>query len=227
MTEPAEPQTPTEPQEPAEAPETPQEPPEAPDAPDTPDEGEERAEASEDEPSTVQPQPKSEKDMEKVFKALDNEAMRHAKRVGDILEEDAQDLIPCELCAKLLPGFRWPVVDEDQRAAVMLAIGFEPKPDLEPDKHAHACPDCHGHGKVATGSKVQGQDALPCLTCGGNGWMGERRQMTTRPAAAPVAAPPWNGPPELAPSDPEREALQKLAKEQGGFIVWSGEPAAT
>jgi hypothetical protein len=227
MTEPVEPQEPPEPDAPVETPETPQEPTEAPDAPDTPGEREETPEEPEDALSSGQPQAKSEKDIEEGLKKLATSATTWRNRVFTIMGGDAQALIPCELCEPIIPGFRWPQVPDERRAAVMLAIGFEPAPDLEPDKHAHACPDCHGHGKVATGSKVQGQDALPCLTCGGNGWMGERRQMTTRPAVAPVAPAPSNGPQPEAPLDPDREAARAAAQAAGFMVIDTQVSAAT
>ena len=227
MTEPAEPQETPTPDVPVEAPETPQEPQEVPDAPDTPDEEDEPAEAPEGPQEPEQPQAKSEREIEKGLQALEREAQWHAKWIGEIMEEDAQHLIRCELCQPLIPGFRWPQVPEDQRAAVMLAIGFEPEPDLLFDKHAHACPDCDGHGKVATGSRVQGQDALPCLTCNGNGWMGERRQMTTRPVAVPAGLQTSDGPPAEVPLDPDREAARAAAQAAGFMVIDTQVSAAT
>ena len=227
MTELPEPQETSTPDVPAGAPESPQEPPEAPDAPDTPDEGDEPVEAPEEPVSNGQPQAKSEKEIEKGLQALEKEAQRHAKRIGEIMEEDAQHLVRCELCQPLIPGFRWPQVPDDQRAAVMLAIGFEPKRQLQPDKRAHACPECAGEGLVDTGSKVQGQDALACIDCGGCGWVGARRDAQVRALNSPMPMETVNGPPGEAPLDPDREAARAAAQAAGFMVIDTQVPAAT
>lgn len=227
MTEPPEPQETPEPDVPVETPETPKEPTEGPETPDTPDEEEEPSEAPEETLSAQQPQGKSETEIEKGLRALEREAQRHAKRVGEIMEEDTQHLLRCELCAPLIPGFRWPQVPEDQRAAVMLAIGFEPQRQLRPDKRAHACPDCDGEGSVATGSKVKGQDALPCIDCVGSGWVGPRRDAPVQAVTPPPPAVAVNGPSGAAAADPERAEFERRAKELGFMVIDTRVPAAT
>jgi hypothetical protein len=219
MTEPQEPQEPTEPQEPVETPTEPVEPAEEPGEGDYPPEEGEPPEGPEETPPSGQPQGKSEKDIEKGLQALEREAQRHAKRVGEIMEEDAQHLLRCELCDPLIPGFRWPLLTEDQRAAVMLAIGFEPEPELLPDTHSAVCPDCDGWGKVATGSHVQGQKALDCLACNGQGWRGPRQTIKVTVTTTASDNVQGNGPQPVPVSDPEREAARKAAEAAGYMII--------
>jgi len=227
MTEPVEPQEPQEPQEPVEAPETPQEPSDEPDRRGAEDGDPAPPEGAEQEPSSGQPQGKSEKEIEKGLQALEREAQRHAKRVGEIMEEDAQHLVRCELCAPLIPGFRWPQVPDDQRAAVMLAIGFDPEPDLRADTQSGVCPDCDGWGQVATGSKVQGQGALPCTSCKGKGWRGPRERQAGSIVQGNIPAEIVNGPQPEAPLDPDREAARAAAQAAGFMVIDTRAPAAT
>jgi len=224
-----EPTEPTEPLEQSEPPEQRDDPgadltltPEEQEQADQDEQGDDAA-PSEDAPA---PEGKSQKEIEKGLRALEREAQRHAKRVAEIMEEDAQHLVLCELCAPLIPGFRWPQVPEDQRAAVMLAIGFDPKPDLLTDKRAHACPDCNGYGLVATGSKVQGQDALACIDCGGSGWVGERRNAPATAVTPPMPAAPSNGPQPEVPLSPDREAAKQAAQAAGFMVIDTQTPAA-
>ena len=63
---------------------------------------------------------------------------------------------------------------------------------LKPDKYSRMCEDCNGEGVTDTRSKVLGQTELPCLDCGGKGWIpiGDER----RGRAAAVV----NGPSRVA-----------------------------
>lgn len=212
---------------PVEAPETPQEPSDEPDRRGAEDGDPPPPESAEQDQSPEQPQAKSEKEIEKGLKALEKEAQRHANRVGEIMEEDAQHLLRCELCAPLIPGFRWPQVPDDQRAAVMLAIGFDPEPDLRSDTQSGVCPGCDGWGQVATGSKVQGQRALPCTSCGGKGWRGPREQAAPQLTPVSPSGAPSNGPPGDVPLDPDREATRAAAQAAGFMVIDTRAPAAT
>src|SRR5512146_2182482 len=49
----------------------------------------------------------SEKEIEQAFKKLGKLREHVANRVGDILGEDAQQLIPCPCCVDIAPGFIW------------------------------------------------------------------------------------------------------------------------
>src|SRR5580765_4251045 len=97
--------------------------------PDDDDETQHEHEQAEQEPEPEQEAraPASEKEIEKANKALEREATAHANRISKIMGEDAQQLIPCERCWPLTPGFHWPLdampVDEAQREAVLASLG--------------------------------------------------------------------------------------------------------
>ena len=167
----------------------------------------------------------SEKEIEKRNQALDKEAIRHAKRVAEIVGDDIAALVPCELCAPIIPGFHFTFVPDEQRAAVMLALGLSSVGQYEKDRHSDACGDCNGWGVVATGSKVQGQEALTCMNCQGRGWMGDR----AAPIAPVVPAPP-NGETEPAtvqpvPQSPEVAEAIRVAKAAGVIVIEPTQPA--
>src|SRR2546423_12194395 len=87
-TEPQEPDTPFEEPEPTTEPEAPEEPAQ--------------------EPTQVVPEGMSIEELEKVRKKLDQSATTWRNRVSDLLGEEAQMLVPCELCDPLIPGFHLP-----------------------------------------------------------------------------------------------------------------------
>lgn len=212
---------------PAEAPENSQQPTEERGAPDTPNGGGEPPQPPDETQSTVQAQASSERDIEKAMDKLGREAQRHRGRIGEIMGEDALALLPCELCWPPAPGFRFPQIPEDQRAAVMLAIGFEPEPDFRSDTQSGVCPDCDGWGQVATGSKVQGQKALPCTSCKGKGWRGPREQQAPQLPPVSVSGEPSNGPADAIPLDPDREAARQAAQAAGFMVIDTRAAAAT
>ena len=212
---------------PTETPRTPQEPLDELDEAPTPGEGDESPETPEEPESTVQPQGTSEKDIEKAMDKLGREAKRHRDRISEVMGEDALALLPCELCWPPAPGFRFPQIPEDQRASVMLAIGFDPDPDFRSDTQSAVCADCDGWGQVATGSKVQGQKALPCTACKGKGWRGPReaRVADVAPELKPTALGDGPTPPPV--SDSEREAARREAEAKGYMVIDTRAPAAT
>jgi rubrerythrin len=226
MTEPAEPQEPQKPQEPGEPQEAPRERPEEEEEEDGQGKPSEPGEGEPEDESGQQPEGLSEKEIEARFDKLRKEQERHAKRVGEILEEDAQQLLVCELCWPLAPGFRWPLIEEEQRSAVLTAVGISPEPDLRQDKHSTVCPDCDGYGKVATGSKVEGHKSETCMACNAFGWVGPRKTMKSE-VAAPAAPPAVvNGPHPEAPLDPDREAARQAAQAAGFMVIDTRAPAA-
>jgi len=225
MTEPTEPVEPTEPTEPTEPREESADEMEEHDEDNLPEH--EREPEGEPEPpqEPQEPQGLSEKEIESRFEKLEKERQRHAKRVGEILEEEAQELVPCELCWPPAPGFRFPQMPEEQRSAVMTAIGFAGTPELEEAKDARQCPDCKGEGQVKTGSKVPGYDAMPCAACQGRGAVGERfaeKIVASRTTGAGVVV---NGPQSEAPLSADREAARQAAQDAGFMVVDMRAPA--
>ena len=158
-----------------------------------PAEEEEAAEGGELEPepgqeqaSPPEPQALSQKQMEKALDKLDREATRHRSRVEEIMGEDVAMLLPCPLCDPLTPGQIMPTPATPERfPAVREFLGDAPARELQADPQAHRCETCGGWGMVDTGSRVQGQSELPCKTCNGMGWVGER---SATPYVQPVVA---------------------------------------
>jgi hypothetical protein len=169
-----------------------------------PDEPEAQAEGQ-TEPVLAEPgaeeQVLSEKQVEKALESLGKEATRHANRVSEIMGEDALALVPCELCAVNIPGFRFSIQpNEEVQRAVRAAIGLPTLETLKPDLYSRKCDTCDGAGKVLSGSLVQGRETLACVDCGGNGWkpVGQERQSGAPVATldgepAPLAAVPDDG----------------------------------
>lgn len=165
------------------------------------------------------PEALSQKDIESRLDKLNREGERHAKRVVEIMGSSMQDLKPCELCWTFAPGFRFNPIPDEQRAHVMVTLGLSEVGNYAEDTHSQACADCRGYGVVATGSKVQGQEALPCLNCNGRGWMGDR---AGAPGPAPPLSPmsePDNGAPEVVPQSQEVADAAAAARAAGLIVI--------
>ena len=122
----------------------------------------------------------SERDLEKRGQKIDAENVRHAKRLGEIMGDDAADLDMCPMCSDDIAGFIYapgkaPLSDE-AIARVRMAIGMPVYDTLVQPPWAQACGDCQGQGKVKTGSVVPGKETTDCPTCGANGWINTRRR---------------------------------------------------
>ena len=188
--------------------------------PETP---EQEPDEDEDEDETPAPEPEpepaglTEKQIEARFSKLDSENQRHAKRIGEILEEDANDLLQCPLCSSFIAGFilNAPVADEP-RAATLGFLGVENAAELEHAADKGECPECKGSGRVVTGSKVHGYDVLDCATCDGFGYV-----LTTGDRPQAPAAPIVNGggEPELRPVNPDMDRRIRELHDLGYTIV--------
>jgi hypothetical protein len=128
--------------------------------------------------------PKSEAEIEKASKLLVKEATAHANRISKILGEDAQDLIPCERCWPLTPGFHWSLdaapVDDAQREAVLASVGLGSGAErqLLPAKGVRECDTCNGWGKLAYPGKVDHTKEQNCPVCIGTGYVSVPEQAT-------------------------------------------------
>ena len=124
-------------------------------------------------------------------KRIDRAVKSMVTTLNQVLADEAQYLQPCPRCADDFPGLIWQPgvkgVLPETRAAVMISMGEDPDPTLNPDPRANRCGVCDGWGKVATGSRVARQDKMECEECKGRGWVGPR--MATI-AAAPAAPQP-------------------------------------
>lgn len=130
-------------------------------------------------------QPDSATASNKALKQLDAEAIRHNKRVQEIMGDDSAFLVQCELCPPNLAGWRFDSApSEDVTARVRVVIGL---PDLEnyrPSATEHRCDDCGGLGRVRSGSLIPAHEALLCDACHGKGYV------ASRPRLAPVPDEP-------------------------------------
>jgi hypothetical protein len=179
----------------------------------------EPAEAPED-GSGEQAQMRSEKELEKAHKAIDKLREHVANRVGVILGEDAQVLLPCPACGDEIPGFVWPPdaapVPPEKIGALSAYIGLPDLNVLENALDAIPCPDCRARGEVKTGSLVPGQTTKMCSRCVGKGWIGSGSFVSPETGAgngSPVETPAFTAPVETA-LPPEAEALRRQ-----GFLV--------
>jgi hypothetical protein len=162
----------TEPVEPVEEPQgEPVAPPD--EEPDGDDDDEADAAAGDTEaPTGDEPQGFSEKELEAGRRKLEAEGTRHRNRVSEILGEEAQLLVPCELCSGFVDGLRFPVLPpQDVIEAVRIAIGMPDLSNYQPAKSANQCPDCAGLGVVLSGSLVPENAAITCQTCHGSGYV--------------------------------------------------------
>lgn len=145
----------------------------------------EAAEQGDDEPEAAV----TDVEIEKATKKLEAEATRHANRISEIMGEAAQALLPCELCAPITPGFRFPVpVMGDALERVRIAIGLPDLSNYREAKDARTCDDCDGLGKVLTGSHVPTRDVKDCSRCKGAGWLQVGSQPENGNVTGPLAA---------------------------------------
>lgn len=163
----------------------------------TAEEEEHEAEEAAQEPTEALA-PVSEKEIEKANKALEREATAHANRISKIMGEDAQNLVPCELCWPLTPGFHWPAgatpIEEPQLQAVLAAVGMgegEPR-KLRPAKGVSECESCAGEGLLEFPTKVPHVREQSCPKCNGSGYTLDA-PVTAAPLAFELVQAPENG----------------------------------
>lgn len=166
----------------------------------------------------------TEQEIARINNALSKEAKRHASRVVEIMQADADILEMCPLCLPLIPGFRYPSPPvAEQLAAVKEAIGEPATPEYKPDELRRVCEACDGLGAVKTGSRVANQAVVRCGRCSGNGWLSIGGDL---PPTVPLdngGAPPvvdYNPPPPGQIERPEETML----KQMGAIVVWPIQP---
>jgi hypothetical protein len=124
-------------------------------------------------------------ELEKVRKKLDASATTWRNRVSQLLGEEAQMLVVCELCDPLLPGFHFPAELEQPRDALharLLDVLRAPlAPEYQEDPYTRLCSTCNGYGMTKTRSLVPGKTERVCPTCQGKGFQALNE--------APVAQP--------------------------------------
>jgi hypothetical protein len=160
-------------------------------------------------------------------KALDGLNKHVAKRLTEILGDDATAYTPCEICTAFgTPGWR-PGGDLPAEVKVIVshALGVQTADDLEQARDTARCADCGGRGYVRTGSLVPDFESAMCLACTGRGWVAtdERRRSimgepTNGVAGAPLPAPAGAGA-DYNESIPEPPQVAELRAQ--GYTVFA------
>jgi hypothetical protein len=135
-------------------------------------ENQRRAEIAAERQEAEQAQAASEVEMERQQKALDRATKAYTDKLRAALGDDLSGFQPCPMCADGWPGIRLPVMPAPENvAAIKVAIGEDPDPDLPSDGYSRRCESCDGWGRVETGSRVTTQKAAQCHDCSGRGWI--------------------------------------------------------
>ncbi len=190
--------------------------------PTEPDEGDEDEDAKQADPEPVEPEPEpapsglTEKEIEARFDKIARENERHAKRVGEILEEDATDLLMCPLCSSFIGGFvlNAPVADEP-RAATLGFLGVIDASELPQADYLERCETCKGRGEVKTGSTRPGYEAANCAACEGKGYRNAGAPVVLNGGMSPEYVAPHDNPSLPPPADDPRIAEMQ----RDGYMV--------
>jgi len=164
------------------APPTPEEAPEG--QPDEAGEEEEAAESeepSEAEPPSGEPPPESDEpqgltpeQLEKRDKAVEKAFALYTKKVTELYEEDAVNLLAAPISPSAPTGFIHKAdagrVPKELQGAVLDFFGMPVEADYELDPTKPACDTCKGLGKIKTGSRVPQYETLICGVCAGKGF---------------------------------------------------------
>lgn len=180
-------------------------------------------EHAEEDVQPEQPAGMTESEIKQAQKKLDDLRKHVAKRMGDILGDDATIYTPCVICGETTPGWMLPPQlappDPETVATLRVYIGMPNLDQFEQAPDATGCPDCKAMGWVKTGSTVENFTVKQCSRCAGKGYIGTG--ITVLPETgfaangatdpAPVAA----APPLETDLPPELEAY----RQQGWMIV--------
>lgn len=160
-----------------------------------------------------------------IDKKLDGVRKYVARKMGEILGEDAQYYVEDPISRwSGIPGWMPPMdVPPDVAAELYHLLGQHAPSDYQADTHSQACEACNGFGEVATGSKLIGQDKLPCIECAGNGWVPtDDKRRTSAPVAANGLTPSYPPPSPLGssvPDTPAEEDPEVIRLRQLGYAV--------
>jgi hypothetical protein len=168
-------------------------------------EGDQHAQDATDEPSGAVGAV-GEKELEKMFKRVDTANAAYSRKLGEIMGEEAGVLEPCPRCSEPFLGFIFPPlmkpVTAEQKTAVLVSVGESPPSVSEPDNFSRRCDNCAGWGRVLSGSRVNSEKTLTCISCKGRGWVavGDERRV---PSNNVSEVAPVNGASELPEPAPE------------------------
>jgi hypothetical protein len=155
--------------------------------------------------------------IEEIGKKLDQLGKHVARRMGDILGEDAQLYRPC-MCGELFQTPGWlPPIDPtpDAQAFMYHWMGQRSPSDLISDPYSKPCETCKGEGALASWSRKADAAPLPCPDCESKGWIATSPKRGAVGGAlpnGPLPAQPGESispaPPLVASDTPEAAALR-------------------
>lgn len=176
--------------------------------------------SSEAAPGVAESRLLTERELEKRAQKLDAENTRHAKRVGEIMEDDAADLIPCPVCMDTIAGWVYPPdVAEPSPEQVSRIRQFAGLPDYTNFRQvpwAHECSSCGGLGKVITGSKVMGAEVTGCRECNERGWINTGTSANGTNGGTVIELPATTGPTIYGTNEPDERVAALRAE---GYTV--------
>lgn len=154
-------------------------------------------------------------DIEKLYKKLAKSAETWRNRVHAIMGDDADELVPCELCEQDIPGFHWPAAimnaTDPVQGALIEALRLLGEDGMRQDPENARCDFCNGVGEVLTGSRKPGYETKSCPSCGGAGFTG--------PGNAVFAMP------QLREADSDGEALPRTPEVERALRAMKSVPA--
>lgn len=164
--------------------------------------GDDEPEAAALAPAAAEPQgpqpPQTEKEMEKRQKAWDAERDRHMEKAKAADDYRYAMSVICPFCEGhgLMYEPQTPEEQSQLRGFILQVAGEATPEELHDHPTYHRCETCEGFGKVRTGSRVAGQEALNCPDCNGQGHTGGARAPMPTPLPTAAAEPPPGVPPE-------------------------------
>src|SRR5882672_9631361 len=130
---------------------------------------ENEAENAVQEPEAQQAAGPSPEEIERTIGKIKTSANTFRRRVTELLGDEAQNLVPCELCEPDIPGFHWPaalIQPRDELHAHLLDVLRTPDaPDYSQAQHVRRCQLCDGWGVVLSGSRVANKKQVKCQMC--------------------------------------------------------------
>ena len=120
------------------------------------------------------PEPSDEaREQNERIKKLAKRADSYSKSVVELLGEDLDGLIACELCSDHgFPGLRYPLaIPAEVVAKLRTLVGLPALDNFKQGTHTETCSVCDGQGKVLTGSRIEKYATMTCQRCEGYGYL--------------------------------------------------------
>lgn len=138
-------------------------------------------------PEGPQP-PQTEAEMERRAKAWDRARDRHMTAAQTADEYRYSISAVCPLCDGhgLMYTPQTPEEAAQMRGFILGLVGEATPEEFHDHPKYHRCDTCDGYGKVRTGSRVAGQEALNCPDCNGQGHTGGALQGSVVPMPTPT-----------------------------------------